>query len=125
VTRQQQQGVVPQWSPLTTRWVEMLALPHPQESVRRRLCAKCGIVEIRGERAQGFVDVRSCSSVGSIKLYRAQLAFFLFSQVYERNSLHEFESSTRTPWQMKGMVEYVSEQNIVSGKWFKEASCSV
>ena len=37
-------------------------------SFPRRLCAKCGIVAIRGERAQGFVDVRSCSSVGSIKL---------------------------------------------------------
>jgi hypothetical protein len=33
-----------------------------------RLCTKWGIVAIRGERAQGFVDVRSCSSVGSIKL---------------------------------------------------------
>jgi len=35
-----------------------------------RSCAKCGIVEMRGESAQGFVeDVRSCSSVGSITLY--------------------------------------------------------
>lgn len=34
-----------------------------------RVCMKCGIVEISGERAQGFVDdVRSCSKVGSTRL---------------------------------------------------------
>jgi hypothetical protein len=34
-----------------------------------RVCVKCGIVEMSGERAHGFVDdVKSCSRVGSTKL---------------------------------------------------------
>lgn len=33
------------------------------------VCVKCGIVEIRGDSAHGLVsEVRSCSSVGSMKL---------------------------------------------------------
>ncbi len=35
-----------------------------------RLCVRCGIVDMNGESAQGFVlDVRSCSNVGSMKLW--------------------------------------------------------
>jgi hypothetical protein len=34
-----------------------------------RSCIKCGIVEMRGDSAHGFVeDVRSCSKVGSMIL---------------------------------------------------------
>lgn len=38
-----------------------------EHSEEMRVCAKCGIVEIRGDSAQGFEeDVRSWSKVGSI-----------------------------------------------------------
>jgi hypothetical protein len=62
------------------------------------LCAKCGIVAISGERAQGFVvDMRSCSSVGSIKLVNLLESFDIWSSQRKKNPLHKFESSTRTP----------------------------
>lgn len=41
-----------------------------------RVCVKWGIVEMRGARAQGFVDdIKSCSRVGSMKCmnFRAAL----------------------------------------------------
>lgn len=50
---------------------EDLLISHdcPSTGAKIRVCVKCGIVEMRGERAHGRVDdVRSCSKVGSIKL---------------------------------------------------------
>jgi hypothetical protein len=43
--------------------------PEEECDIDMRSCIKYGIVEMRGERAQGFVgDVRSCSKVGSTNL---------------------------------------------------------
>jgi len=50
---------------------EGLTLSHvcPAARDERCVCVKCGIVEMSGERAHGFVDdVKSCSRAGSTKL---------------------------------------------------------
>jgi len=98
------------------------------------LWAKCGIVEMSGDKAQGFVcEVRSCSSVGSMYLRQTKAGGTTRKRQgsssehtdgaeHTAHSLHELECCTRAPGHSERTVEYVPEQYIIGCMRLKKSA---
>jgi hypothetical protein len=79
-----------------------------------RSCIKCGIVEMSGDSAHGFVeDIRSCSKVGSMTLSTILSSRLFCTWWWGYGLLHESKRSGSAPRKLQRPVESISEQDII------------